>query len=161
MHDLGETVPPDFYVWRLILIEVDRVDSKDIVGGFPGHLRVHRKIRLYRSHKTRCGLHRTRLQSGETPCPLASGLDFRWTQGSVRLGRRYARTPPQCRHPLHRNPLLSKRGSRSPSSFLLSGSEESPASTSTPVSERAPAPVTPQNAGTKAKLRDLFGPQEE
>ena len=41
MHDLGETVPPDFYVWRLILIEVDRVGSKDIVGGFPGHLRVH------------------------------------------------------------------------------------------------------------------------
>ena len=35
MHDLGETVPPDFYVWRLILIEVDRVDSKDIVGDSP------------------------------------------------------------------------------------------------------------------------------
>jgi len=54
MHGLGETVPPDFYILRLILIEVDRV-SKDIVGGFPSHLRVHRQIRLYRSHKTRCG----------------------------------------------------------------------------------------------------------
>ena len=64
MHDLGETVPPDFYVrvWRLILIEVDRVGSKDIVGGggFPGHLRVHRQIRLYRSHKTRCAVNAER-----------------------------------------------------------------------------------------------------
>jgi len=34
MRGLGETVPPDFYVWRLILIEVDRV-SKDSWGGSP------------------------------------------------------------------------------------------------------------------------------
>ena len=59
MHDLGETVPPDFYVWRLILIEVDRVSRLERYrggGGFPSHLRVHRQIRLYRSHKTRCAV---------------------------------------------------------------------------------------------------------
>ena len=42
-----------------------------------------------------------------------------------------------------------------------SRSEESPASTSTPVPERAPASVITQNADTKTKLRDLFAPQEE
>ena len=42
-----------------------------------------------------------------------------------------------------------------------SGSEESPAGTPTPVSERALASLTTQNEDTKAKLRDLFAPQEE
>jgi len=38
MHGLGETVPPDFYVWcPVILIEVDRV-SKDSWGGSPATL---------------------------------------------------------------------------------------------------------------------------
>jgi len=35
MHGIGEAVPPDFYVLRLILIKVDRRVSKDIVGGGP------------------------------------------------------------------------------------------------------------------------------
>ena len=41
-----------------------------------------------------------------------------------------------------------------------SGNEVSSSGTATPP-ERAPTPVTTQNANTKAKLKDLFTPQEE
>jgi len=163
MHGLGETVPPYLYVWRLILIEVDRV-SKDIVGGFPSHLGVHRQIRLYRSHKTRC---RTRLKSGETPRPPASGLDIRWTQGSVRLGRRYSGNSATADISFI-GTLSSQGGVQGPRPNSCNrgctrglGSEESHASTSTPVPERAPASATAQNTDLKAKPRDLYAPQEE
>jgi len=48
-----------------------------------------------------------------------------WTRCSVDLGKRWTRTSicrnsRRCRHLLHRGLLLSKRGSRNPTSFLLS-----------------------------------------
>ena len=42
-----------------------------------------------------------------------------------------------------------------------SGSEDSSAGTSTPVPEHTPVSVVTQNANMKAKLKDLFAPQEE
>ena len=72
--------------------------------------------------------------------------------------------PVQTSHPSESSPL--KEGFKEPDLVPAtediqgdSGNEESSASTSTPVS--APASVATQNEDTKAKLRDLFAPQEE
>ena len=160
MHGLGEAVPSDFYVLRLILIEleVDRV-SKDIVGEGPSESTDTSDCSV--AHTKRDAVY-TEHDFNREKLHALSLLDLMF--GGLRGALGWDVDTPELPHSADIS-LLSKRSSRSPTLFLLSRMHKGIRGVrSRPLAhllERALASMTTQNADTKAKLRDLFVPQEE